>query len=895
MGFSRRRPKTRPSRRDELLALFVIVAALLALLSLHLPGPGMVGEFIRNVLRSLLGWVADLPPILASGTAFYIVLRGKPRRLWGRTVALGAFVAAVAGIVQTAALSPENDQPGFDNSLRGAGGLVGSSVASLIAQGFGAPGAYVLLVGAVLVALRLGADIPVLAGLVWCVTSAARLLVASLRITLSLSLSVARGGAFAAVAAARAFAGGWAFVFRAGPGGPAGLGPKLDDLRQQAAGGIRSLRHFGWPPKDGSSNSAGDSGETAAVPAGPRRDVPKVRNQRPFEEPASGAGSRGTCSRHILPEDDAPQTIPGSRAAGGLPEPAAVHSPETGTGAQDPGPAETLTYPPLHHRYRLPPQTLFRRPAPARRTRLRESPDQTKTLEETLQSFGIQAKVVEVSRGPVVTRYELQPAPGIKVSRIVSLADDLALNLAATDVRIEAPVPGKAVIGIEVPNKEIATVYLSEVLESEEFQKSSGRLTVALGKDIAGKPVVAELSKLIHLLIAGATGSGKSVCLAAIISSLLFRARPHELKLLMIDPKRVELTVYDGIPHLLSRVVVDPRKAAAALRWVVREMENRYQLFAAKGARNIEGYNYASPRRPDGSSGAGATPSQSPRTSEGDPASLAGLPGIPAADPGGAQTAKPAGHLPVGIAGVSGDGSSGSGEDTEARGPEELPEFLPYIVVIIDELADLMLVAAAEVEDSICRLAQMARAAGIFLVVATQRPSTDVITGLIKANIPSRLSFAVSSHIDSRTILDMVGAERLLGRGDMLFHPVGASKPIRAQGALVFERDVEELVRFWKDQGAPEYRQDVASEDLKLHSDTGADDELLPDAVQLVLDTGQASISLLQRRFRVGYSRAARLIDMMELKGIVGPYQGSKPREVLRGKKEAMELVRPRQ
>ncbi len=432
-------------------------------------------------------------------------------------------------------------------------------------------------------------------------------------------------------------------------------------------------------------------------------------------------------------------------------------------------------------------------------------------LEETFASFGISAKVVNVFQGPVVTRYELQPAPGIKVSRITALADDLALALAAADVRIEAPVPGKPVVGIEVPNKETEPVLLRDVLESPEFVEHPSPVALALGKDIAGKPVVADLKKWLHVLVAGATGSGKSVCLNAMIVSILFRANPDEVKLLMIDPKRVELAVYDGVPHLISPVVTDPRKAAVALRWAVGEMERRYKLFAEVGVRNIDMYE----------------------------------------------------ELPL---------ETDEGEQRER---------LPFIVIIVDELADLMMVAAAEVEDSICRLAQMARAAGMYLIIATQRPSVDVITGLIKANVPSRISFAVSSQVDSRTILDMGGAERLIGKGDMLYYPIGAQKPNRAQGAWVSDQEIESVVNFWKRQGEPEYEEVTEQEPQGLVDKAEDEDELLEDAIRLVVENGQASISMLQRRFRIGYSRAARLIDVMEVRGIVGSYQGSKPREVL--------------
>ncbi|USG68407.1 DNA translocase FtsK [Brevibacillus ruminantium] len=424
-------------------------------------------------------------------------------------------------------------------------------------------------------------------------------------------------------------------------------------------------------------------------------------------------------------------------------------------------------------------------------------------LVQTLKSFGVNAIVSEVHRGPAVTRYEVQPATGVKVSRIVSLTDDLALALAAKDIRIEAPIPGKSAIGIEIPNSEVAMVSLREVLESASYQDASAKLTVALGRDISGEPIVADLTKMPHLLVAGATGSGKSVCINGLIMSILFKASPDEVKLMMVDPKMVELNVYNGIPHLLAPVVTDPRRASVALKKVVSEMERRYNLFAKTGSRNIEMYN---------------------QQAEGSP--------------------------------------------------------LPYIVVIVDELADLMMVAPGEVEDAICRLAQMARAAGIHLIIATQRPSVDVITGLIKANIPSRIAFGVSSMADSRTILDMGGAEKLLGRGDMLYLPMGASKPTRVQGAFVSDKEVEEVVKFVKEQQEARYQEDMIPEEISEDAQPVADDDMYDQAVQVVVEAQQASASLLQRRLRVGYTRAARLIDMMEAQGIVGPYEGSKPREV---------------
>jgi S-DNA-T family DNA segregation ATPase FtsK/SpoIIIE len=459
--------------------------------------------------------------------------------------------------------------------------------------------------------------------------------------------------------------------------------------------------------------------------------------------------------------------------------------------------------------YQLPPFHLLAKPASlGKNGQHMDYKANARKLETTLESFGVRAKVLEVVRGPAVTRYEIQPDVGVKVSRIVSLTDDIALALAAKDIRMEAPIPGKAAIGIEVPNTEVSVVTMREVMESSSFHESASKLSIVLGRDISGQPIVGNLARMPHLLVAGATGSGKSVCINGIITSILYKAKPDEVKFLMIDPKMVELNVYNGIPHLLAPVVTDPRRASLALKKVVSEMEKRYELFSKSGTRNMEGYN--------------------------------------------------------------------------AMMVEQQGEPLPFIVVIVDELADLMMVAAGDVEDAICRLAQMARAAGIHLIIATQRPSVDVITGVIKANIPSRIAFGVSSQVDSRTILDMAGAEKLLGRGDMLFLPVGASKPVRVQGAFLSDPEVEAVVNFVRTQEKAEYKEEMVPEieEQGEASDVFVD-ELFDQAVQIVLESKQASVSLLQRRMRVGYTRAARLIDSMEAKGIVGPYEGSKPRDVL--------------
>ncbi|WP_304511191.1 DNA translocase FtsK [Desemzia sp. RIT 804] len=435
-----------------------------------------------------------------------------------------------------------------------------------------------------------------------------------------------------------------------------------------------------------------------------------------------------------------------------------------------------------------------------------------KKLEETFVSFGVDAKVVKARLGPAVTKYEVKPAIGVKVSKIVNLSDDIALSLAAKDIRMEAPIPGKSFIGIEVPNNEVNVVSFRDVMENYAGNKEK-MLEVPLGRDISGNIALADLTKMPHLLIAGSTGSGKSVCINGIITSLLMKAKPNEVKLMMIDPKKVELNVYNGIPHLLTPVVTNPKKAAQALQKVVEEMERRYELFATTGMRNITGYNE---------------------------------------------------HV----------------HEKNAENGENQPT-LPFIVVIVDELADLMMVASNSVEDAITRLAQMARAAGIHMILATQRPSVDVITGIIKANVPSRIAFAVSSGTDSRTIIDSNGAEKLLGRGDMLYLPMGQNKPARVQGAFLSDSEVERIVSFVTTQQAANYVEEMMPSDEPENSVAGeAEDELFDEAVSLVVDMETASISMLQRRFRIGYNRAARLMDEMEMRGIVGPSEGSKPRKV---------------
>ncbi len=487
--------------------------------------------------------------------------------------------------------------------------------------------------------------------------------------------------------------------------------------------------------------------------------------------------------------------------------------------------------------YRLPPLDCLKPPKLSLGgSSEQELRDNAQKLVDVLRSFGVETTIVDIARGPSVTRYELAPAVGVKISKITGLADDIALNLAATGIRIEAPIPGKAAVGIEVPNKTRETVTLREILESDTYKKGTKKslLNVALGRDISGNSCVADLAKMPHLLIAGTTGSGKSVCLNAMILSILYNAKPDEVKMIMIDPKKVEFSVYNGVPHLLVPVVSEPNKAAGALSWAVKEMLKRYRMFSENNVRDISGYNEL----------------------------------------------------------VSMDPEKGK---------------MPHVVIFVDELADLMMATPKEVEDSICRLAQMARAAGMHLVIATQRPSVDVITGLIKANIPSRLSLSVSSAVDSRTILDMAGAEKLLGNGDLLFNPIGCSKPVRIQGCFTSDSEVEEVVNYIKKQGDAKYSDEVIKdiEDAAKAADAANDkssgginapsgqddgDILLPDAIRVVIEAGQASTTLIQRKLKVGYARAGRIVDELEERGVIGPYEGSKPRKVLMTKNQWLEM-----
>lgn len=466
-------------------------------------------------------------------------------------------------------------------------------------------------------------------------------------------------------------------------------------------------------------------------------------------------------------------------------------------------------------KYQIPPLSLLSDPYSEEKIDTKLNIEENiKILESTFSNFGIDAKVVGVIQGPTVTRYEIHPAPGVKISKITILSNDIALAFAVASVRIEAPIPGKNAVGIEVPNRKRINVYLKEILQSNEFKNSKFKLLIALGIDIGGKPIIADLNELPHLLIAGATGSGKSVCINNIILSIIYNLSPEKVKFIMIDPKRVELNIFNGIPHLLIPIITDTNQAIKVLNWVISEMEKRFKIFAEAGVRNLEGYN------------------------------------------------------------------------EYARNLKNDINALPYIIIIIDELADLMLSSPVKAEEVLCRLAQMTRATGIHLIIATQRPSVDIITGSIKINFPSRIAFAVSTQVDSRTILDVNGAEKLLGNGDMLFSPVGVSKPIRAQGAFVTEKEIKNVVSYLREYGqSPEYEQEVLefknNKNLFIETEEEEEDELFNEAISIISNNKQASISILQRKLRIGYTRAARLIDLMEKRGIVGPYDGRNPRKIL--------------
>jgi S-DNA-T family DNA segregation ATPase FtsK/SpoIIIE len=833
--------------KQEILGVLLVAGAILIYVGLFSTSNTGAGQFVRLAFTAAFGRAQLAMPAVAGVAGLLCIFQrghlmaGARAVGWalGIVVALGWLHCLVPGIVGAE----------FQNATIGVGGgIVGAAVTWGLRQVVGPLGRDVALAALSLVAVVLATDLSLV----------------------SLSRGLGQGLSAAGRRLGRAFVAFTGFFRKARPSpvrsgareyearGYANLGPgQVTAARERLSNPGRPATQVGGTPGRVSLGAGTLIGTgSPPSPGGPRAGLTTLGRGSGADViagGASGAGVVGTGGGTGLARaggagpgvlSDVAVSLSGSLAG----------APGRMTGdRRKPYEQIALTE---DYLYELPPLSILDLPIPAKGRRTKQDlEDKARVLEETLASFGVGGKVIEARRGPVVTRFEFQPAPGVKVARITSLADDIALHLASQGVRIEAPIPGKHAVGIEVPNLEVSSVPLREVLEDPEVVAKPSKLTVVFGKEITGRPITGDLDRLLHVLIAGATGSGKSVCINAILASLLFRAKPSEVKLLLIDPKVVELSVYEGIPHLVAPVVTDPKKAAGCLRWAVKQMEERYELFAAAGVRDITRYNAQVAEMRTSAGAAGATPRV---------VAAPGVATVPTVTVAGTAVGQLEGETARQI-------RAGAG-----------PQPLPYIVIVIDELGDLMMVAPVDVEDAIWRLAQMARAAGIHLLVATQRPTVDVITGTIKANIPTRVAFAVASQIDSRTIIDGPGAEKLLGHGDMLFLPVGLTKPIRVQGAYVSDREIEALVAYVKSQGRPKYAPDVLqTEDTGRDEPEPANDTLFEDAVRVVMETGQASISMIQRKLRVGYTRAGRLIDMMEEKGLVGPFEGSKAREIM--------------
>jgi len=751
----RRRKSIKKEMRMQIKAVLLFALAAFALIGLFIPGQtGGIGIFLNNLLRSLAGDAAFIIPLFIAILAIRTFLPQNRIRLKNRLIGLlimpFLYITWIHLQLITEKLPDITGLFGFRESImaglaREGGGLLGALTATSLYLAIGPLGSLILIYALVVISLLLLFDI-------------------SLKKIVNTLLKICES------------------LYKA--------------FRKTSRLFINGIKWCGRSINKGVTNMAANRAEAMKVREHALAEIALSTGEQPDQISAAE-----TEPVHDTAEDQ------DKLLQKSLPEVMETISPET-AGEEREELLVTVRSKSVRPEYKFPPLDLLTMPSGGEEQQAKNSRERAKLLENTLLSFGVKAKVIHVQSGPTVTRFEVQPEAGVKVSRISSLSDDLALNLAAPLVRIEAPIPGKAALGIEVPNQTISLVNLREVMTDRAFKMSLSPLTIALGKDITGIAVIADLTKMPHLLIAGATGAGKSVCLNTIITSILYKAGPEQVRFMMIDPKVVELSIYNGIPHLLMPVVTDPRKASLALRNMVREMGRRYDLFARLGVRDIGAYN-------------------------------------------------------------------------ELTTEDEELELLSYIVVIIDELADLMLVSPGEVEDSIARLAQMSRAAGIHLLVATQRPSVDVLTGIIKANITSRIAFTVSSQFDSRTILDMGGAEKLLGRGDMLFYPVGAVKPFRVQGGYISEIEVKKVTDFIKEQGNADYVEGDTFLEKIDEPEAEEADALFAEAVDLVVRTGQASISLLQRRFRIGYTRAARLIDDLERRGVVGQFEGSKPREVL--------------
>ncbi|MGE5675668.1 MAG: DNA translocase FtsK [Mycobacterium leprae] len=796
---------------QEITGLLLAASGIWCVVSLFGHGGGWLGDTLSQGLRTMLGssgaWVAAFFLFWLGLHLIYLRFH-KHGFVWGkRATGLLMVLLGLQVVFQLWRYGAHETGGEWENAVMGfGGGIIGWTLTVGLTKVFGHVGRYVVLVAALLVGLVLNTEITFGGVVNWL-----------------------KERLFDGARSAKDAAGDFYSLVTTRPQGKAGdaepVAAQPAVARRRAA--TEALNTFDETPREA--------------------EPPVIRlSPEPRIEPAKAAHkAEADGSTHTSPEGGPvesgrrpePATLPHTDEVTGL-SAKASRSVQATTDRQKgeeipparlvPGTGGQLNIDPkrLGDSYKLPSIQMLPKPAMKVGVSRQDHLERAELLEKTLHTFGVEARVVEISPGPAVTRYELQPGEGVRVNKFTALADDLALALAAEDIRIEAPIPGKAAVGIEVPNKERLAVPLREVMETAAFQSGASKLTVAFGKDNAGNPVVGDLGKMPHLLIAGSTGSGKSVCMNTIISSVLFKARPDEVKMLMIDPKMVELSIYNGIPHLMAPVIIDVKKAAGYLKGAVKEMENRYELFAAAGVRNIQQYN---------------------QMVQNDPG------------PDKEHPLKP----------------------------------LPYVVIFIDELADMMMVAPVDVEDAICRLAQMARACGMHLVIATQSPRVDVITGLIKANIPSRIAFAVSSQVDSRVIMDYAGAERLLGRGDMLYHPSGLAKAIRAQGAFIGEKEVEELVKYVAQQAKPVFTAEEVAVEVGSGKAKGgaapaaegeppsAADAIFPQAVRVVVEHGQASVSILQRRLRCNYNKAARLIDMMEEKGYIGPHQGSKPREVL--------------
>lgn len=786
------------SRQYEILGILLFGAGLFVSFSLAGESSGLLGGFLGDFFRFLFGWTAILPGLGLICLGVRYVYRGR-----GFSWTKKEGILAVLYLLLLCWIHHLGARDGREmeiDAVLAYGGIAGAAATWGLHVFLGRIGTVIFLAGSTATGLLLLTH--------WSLTSGVQALGAKTekqarRVQSAIHEKKAEWDERRSQAAEeRLFVGEQAqsrdFLFRRKKEDAA------EEAEEAAAAGM-DTQEASAEAKDSVMEPA-DTPETAESTEDTGADMPEPEAEMAEDVPEEASGEEA-----LSQEAELSETEDGDRAEDAEERRDAAEETE----ACEPIPPEEAPAAPVSA-YRFPPMNLLHGGL-ASASSGSDVETHRLTLENTLKSFGVSVRITNVSVGPTVTRYELEPAPGVKVSRITNLQDDIALQLAATQIRIEAPIPGKSAIGIEVPNRKTAEVPLRSVLDDPLFKDRKGGVPVALGKDITGKTVVTDLTKMPHLLIAGSTGSGKSVCINTLITSILYHALPEEVKLILIDPKVVELSVYNEIPHLRIPVVTDPRKAAGALHWAVREMEQRYQQFSLSRVRDIGGYNKLHP-----------------------------------------------------------------------------DQKLPFIIIIIDELADLMMAAPDSVEDAICRLAQKARAAGIHLVLATQRPSVDVITGVIKANIPSRISFAVSSQIDSRTILDMAGAEKLIGKGDMLFNPIGAPNPIRVQGAFITDEEVEQVTDYIKKESQQEA---VVYEELDLAlpeksakaEEPEQEDELLREAAEWVLDTKKASVSMLQRRFRIGYTRAGRLMDTMENMGIVGPAEGAKPREVRMTREQAEE------